>query len=200
MQPIRDDLVDLFDQVWQRFRDRMRGLSDAERQWEPLADSRVTLRWRLSHIAEMLTEERNGQWLGLAGPNADELRQDKPRQDKSREGESPDSEAGNVEAAAQTLRELDGAYQHWRGLLGQTTDDSLAEPIGPIAAPYGEATRRSFILHIADELIHHTAEAALLRDLYAGTHGSTAPDMAAKPGPIDSMTEKSTSANTSPRT
>jgi hypothetical protein len=30
------------------------------------------------------------------------------------------------------------------------------------------ATGRSFVLHIADELIHHTAEAALLRDLFAG--------------------------------
>jgi hypothetical protein len=33
---------------------------------------------------------------------------------------------------------------------------------------FADATRRSFVLHIADELIHHTAEAALLRDLFAG--------------------------------
>jgi hypothetical protein len=29
------------------------------------------------------------------------------------------------------------------------------------------ATRRSFVLHMLDELIHHGAEAALMRDLYA---------------------------------
>jgi hypothetical protein len=33
---------------------------------------------------------------------------------------------------------------------------------------FAGATGRSFVLHIADELIHHTAEAALLRDLFAG--------------------------------
>ncbi|GAA3431286.1 hypothetical protein [Kutzneria kofuensis] len=31
---------------------------------------------------------------------------------------------------------------------------------------YASDTRRSFVLHILDELIHHGAEAALLRDLY----------------------------------
>ena len=36
------------------------------------------------------------------------------------------------------------------------------------AGYFAGATGRSFVLHIADELIHHTAEAALLRDLFAG--------------------------------
>jgi hypothetical protein len=53
-------------------------------------------------------------------------------------------------------------------LLGQTTQESLGEPIGPVGGQYGAATRRAFALHIVDELVHHTAEAALLRDLYAG--------------------------------
>jgi len=37
-----------------------------------------------------------------------------------------------------------------------------------VAGYFAGATVRSFVLHIADELIHHTAEAALLRDLFAG--------------------------------
>jgi len=51
-------------------------------------------------------------------------------------------------------------------LLAATGDAVLAAPVGAPAGRYGDATRRSFALHIADELIHHTAEAALLRDLY----------------------------------
>jgi hypothetical protein len=47
------------------------------------------------------------------------------------------------------------------------TQRRLARP--PNRAGYfAGATGRSFVLHIADELIHHTAEAALLRDLFAG--------------------------------
>ena len=33
-------------------------LSDAEWLWEPLADDRVTLRWRMQHIVEFLRAER----------------------------------------------------------------------------------------------------------------------------------------------
>lgn len=44
---------------------------------------------------------------------------------------------------------------------------------GKPAGRYGAASRRSFVLHVLDELIHHGAEAALLRDLYAATSGVT---------------------------
>jgi hypothetical protein len=80
----REDLVALFDHVWNRFWRRMDGLDDEEWRWAPTADPRISLRWRLGHIR------------------------------------------------------------------------------------FAGATGRSFVLHIADELIHHTAEAALLRDLFAG--------------------------------
>jgi hypothetical protein len=40
------------------------------------------------------------------------------------------------------------------------------EKLGPIARGYADSTRMAFILHIIDELIHHGAEVALLRDLY----------------------------------
>ena len=66
MSSSREDLIELFEYVWQRFTDRMDGLTDAEWLWEPLADDRVTLRWRMQHIVEFLRAERNGPWLGLA--------------------------------------------------------------------------------------------------------------------------------------
>ena len=46
-------------------------------------------------------------------------------------------------------------------------DEALNTPLGEVAGYFADATGRSFVLHIADELIHHTAEAALLRDLFA---------------------------------
>ena len=52
------------------------------------------------------------------------------------------------------------------GWTAWTTRRSNA-PLGEAAGYFAGATGRSFVLHIADELIHHTAEAALLRDLFA---------------------------------
>jgi hypothetical protein len=46
------------------------------------------------------------------------------------------------------------------------TDESLERPIGSRAGFYANDTRRSFVPHVLDELIHHGAEAALLRDLH----------------------------------
>ncbi len=153
MSSPRDDLVELFDYAWQRFNDRMDGLSDAEWGWEPVSDDRITLRWRLGHIAELLQADRNGPWLGLAAGPGGGL-------------------SAAADSAAASLWELNVAYARWRAQLTETTDESLGELIGPAAGPYADATRRAFALHIVDEVIHHTAEAALLRDLYAATsHG-----------------------------
>jgi hypothetical protein len=55
----------------------------------------------------------------------------------------------------------------WRRMDG-LDDEALNTPLGEMAGYFADATGRSFVLHIADELIHHTAEAALLRDLFAG--------------------------------
>jgi hypothetical protein len=167
----RDDLIDLSGYTWQRLRDRMAGLTDDEYLWEPVpgcltvrrADDGTyrsdgpqgpdepprfsTLAWRLSHIAAFLREDRNGPWLGRPVP-------DLP---------GPHGDPGS---AADALAALDTAYGAWSTVLAGTTEESLAEPIGHVGGPYAGATRRSFVLHVVDELIHHGAEAALLRDLY----------------------------------
>ncbi|GAB2994361.1 DinB family protein [Amycolatopsis acidiphila] len=145
MKSSRDDILELFDYCWQRFRTRMDGLTDEEWRWQPGADDRVTLRWRLTHIADTLREERNARWLGLA-PSPNPVRE--------------------VVDATTALASVEEAYATWRGHLSSVTEESLASPIGKTAGRYGHATRRSFALHIVDEFIHHTAEAALLRDLY----------------------------------
>ena len=50
--------------------------------------------------------------------------------------------------------------------MASLDDEALDTPLGEAAGYFAGATGRSFVLHIADELIHHTAEAALLRDLF----------------------------------
>lgn len=150
VEPERDDLLDLLDYAWQRFVDRMAGLTKSEWMWSPTPDDRITLHWRLAHLTEMLAEERNWTWLGAAAPGA-----------------LPGGLAMSPEAAL--VAATDG-YAAWRALVAAQSDNDLATPIGPAAGEYGSATRRSLVLHIADELIHHGAEAALLRDLYAAAN------------------------------
>lgn len=145
MRSSYDDILELFDYVWQRFRDRMRGLADDEWRWQPVTDDRVTIRWRLDHIRDLLSEDRNAHWLGVPAESC---------------------HWPEVTTADEALAQAEQAYAHWRTLLTAMTVESFARPIGRAAGPHGAATRRSFALHIADELIHHTAEVALLRDLY----------------------------------
>ncbi|WP_263730741.1 DinB family protein [Cellulomonas sp. SG140] len=156
----REDLAGLFDYAWQRFSDRMAGVSPEEWVWAPLADTRVCLRWRFGHLAHLLADGRNSAWLGLG-----------PRPEVPAHGEEPATVHGDLPAA---LEDLQVSFRRWRDLLDQTTDASLAEPIGAVGGPYGQASRYSYALHVLDELIHHTAEAALLRDLYAGSRGARA--------------------------
>src|SRR6266536_54438 len=137
MNSSRDDVLDLFGYVWQRFRTRMEGLGDEEWRWQPSRDDRVTLR----------------TGAGRAGAGS--------------AGAAPTGELC-AESAVAALAEVEAAYGLWRNQLAAISDESFEEPIGPAAGHYGDATRRSFALHIVDELIHHAAEAALLRDLYAG--------------------------------
>ena len=103
-------------------------------------------RWRLQHITDFLREERNAPWFGLVA-----------------EPVLPQAEAVD---AATALSHVHQAFARWRGQLADVPEESFAEPVGPVAGRYGDATRRSFALHIADELVHHAAEASLLRDLY----------------------------------
>ena len=140
------DLVAFADFVWLRHRTRMSGLADDEWRWLPTTDDDLGLRWRLDHIAQLLSEPRNAQWLGLPADSLD----DEP-----------------AESAGAALERGERAFDSWRTTLSQLDSAALAADLGPLAGPFAESSRRSFVLHVMDELIHHTAEAALLRDLHA---------------------------------
>jgi hypothetical protein len=151
----RTDVIGLFDFAWQRLRERMDGLGEDEWRWRPRPDDdRVTLRWRLAHIADLLSEERCARWLGRT-PTMPET------------GEA-DLAVTTLVGPTAALAAMDAAYADWRAHLAALTDEEFAAPVGPAGGHHADATRCAFALHIVDELIHHGAEAALLRDLYPG--------------------------------
>lgn len=148
MKTAEDDVLELLAYAWTRLRKRMAGLTDQEWSWRPVdTDDKITIRWRLAHIAELLAEPRNWTWLGIPPPPAE-------------------IETGDAECARDAMASAAAAYANFRELAHNQAVD-LTAPIGAAAGPYGSATRRSLVLHVVDELIHHGAEAALIRDLYA---------------------------------
>jgi hypothetical protein len=144
----KDDLTELGRYAFSRLTERLSGLEDEEFAWAP-APGVATIAWRLGHIADLLAEERNAAWLGVTG----------------RPGPGPAADAAGA------LHALDAAFAVWTAVLADVPESSLAEPIGPVGGPYADSTRRSFVLHVLDELIQHGAEVALVRDLWEATRG-----------------------------
>jgi hypothetical protein len=177
-----EDIVSLSEYVYERTRDRLRGLDDAEYFWEPVAGCLsvrpvpggehradpdddasepppfTTVAWRLWHLVGCYGSERNPNWLGL----------DRPRHGFDEEDPAPAT-------AADALEALDRAYAFWADLLRSLAASSWSEPLGPVAGPYAEHSKAAFVLHQLDEQIHHGAELGVLRDLYRHGAGSTDP-------------------------
>jgi hypothetical protein len=74
--------------------------------------------------------------------------------------------------AAGALAQLDAAYDAWAGGVQSLDADGLARPCGEAEGPFASYPLAALVLHINREMIHHGAEIALLRDLYA--HRETA--------------------------
>ncbi|MFF5437850.1 DinB family protein [Streptomyces achromogenes] len=107
----------------------------------------TTIAWRLSHLGEMLTLR------------ADHTAGDRrlTRDDYRTSGD-----------AATALTAFDSAAEAWRkALLG--ADDTALDTVGYCAYPYGGDPEEPFlgiVWWVNQELLHHGAEIALLRDLY----------------------------------
>lgn len=122
---------------------------DAEWRWCPSdADHDISIQWRLDHITDLLRAPKNWIWLGLPTPDAS-------------------ATAGAARTASSACTALAAAYADLRAVLSDAAPTFGVE-LGPVAGPFELSTRRAFVLHLADELIHHGAEASLLHDLYAG--------------------------------
>jgi hypothetical protein len=143
----RPDLAELGRYAYGRLRGRLEGVTDEELAWTP-APGVTGLASRLQHIAALLTDERNARWLGLGGLTGG-VPPEEPR------------------TAAEALARLDEAFRCWSEVLDAVPESSLDVLVGPVGGPYAESTRRAFLLHVLDELIHHGAEVGLVRDLWA---------------------------------
>ncbi|WP_293002398.1 DinB family protein [Mycobacterium sp.] len=179
-----DWTTELLDQLrfhWDTvLRPRLDGLTDDEYHWEPVADCWgvrprgqqrtpqaagggdtvidfafpqpepapvTTIAWRLGHLIVGVFGMRTASHFG--GPPMDY-------------GSFPDAAT-----AAAALQQLDDGYARWTAGVAALDGAALAAPCGPAEGPYADKPMATLVLHIHREVIHHGAEVALLRDLYA---------------------------------
>ena len=161
-------LADQLDFHWNRqLRARFDDLTDDEYFWEPVEgcwtvhrDGTVdfefpppdpapftTIGWRLAHVIVGVLAMRNHFHFG--GPPAD-------------------YQSWNYATDAKmALQQLDHEYARWITGVRGLDAEALARPIGPNEGPWADYAMSELILHINREVIHHGAEIACIRDLYA---------------------------------
>jgi len=112
---------------------------------EPVPPPVTTIAWRLGHVVVGVLGERNARYFG--GPPTTDDTYDYPLD------------------ATTALRDLDAGFACWvRGVRGLTEADLVARCGEP---GHEDSAMAELVLHINRELIHHLAEVALLRDLWA---------------------------------
>jgi hypothetical protein len=167
--------ISLLDYVWPRVRSRLDGVADDEYLWEPVpgcwsirphgalweVERQVpppepppltTIAWRTWHIG---SECVSGFYQRAFEARALDL-----------------AEREWFSTAAAALTALDQAWAVFSTCFHELDDEAISRELGPAFGPYATDTRADLLLHVADELIHHGAEVALLRDLFAATQGA----------------------------
>lgn len=167
-------LLSSLDYVWDRIHQRLVGLTRQEYLWEPVPgcwsvrpgpdgptveDSYpapepppvTTIAWRTWHIGlsclASYTEAGLGDWPLPVRDRAWYL------------------------DPAEALAAMDTAWQAFRAGLGRLGKDGMQRELGPDWGPYEHDSWAALVLHAQDELSHHGAEIALLRDLYRASGG-----------------------------
>lgn len=114
---------------------------------EPAPTPVTTIAWRLAHLTVGCLAMRNASHFG---------------------GEAVDyftwEYAGSAEAA---LAQLDEQVARWLSGVATLGEEGLARPCGEAEGAFADWPMAALVLHINRELIHHGAEIALVRDLYA---------------------------------
>lgn len=171
-------LAEQLDWHWrEQARPRLDGMTDAEYLWEPVEDCWnirpraeavampvgsgdfiidfaipepspppvTTIAWRLGHVIVGVLGERNARHFD--GPPVS----------------YPDFAYSGTADGALTV--LDDVYARWIDGVRSADATRLAAPCGEPG--WEESPLADLVLHINREMIHHLAEIALLRDLYA---------------------------------
>jgi hypothetical protein len=164
-------VLDGLDNAWNPLLDRLVDLGEAEYLWEPVAGCWTiragdnadmiadwadpdpvpapvtTIAWRCWHIAVDCLDSYSARLFGrtgtgLTGPHW-------------------------VGTAAEAQAMLAAAWSVFRSGVAAWGDEGLWTLLGPAWGPYAEHTNLELAVHAQREVIHHGAEIALLRDLYA---------------------------------
>lgn len=183
------ELAEQLDAHWSgQLRPRLEGLTDDEYRWEPVPGCWsvrpraeavtalatgggdlvidfaypppdpapvTTVAWRLTHLI-----------VGVFGARV------------ASHFDGPPMDYATVElpaTAAAALDALDEVHERWSAGVRSLGPDGLARPCGPAEGPYADRSLATLVLHINREAIHHGAEIALLRDLYAHRDGTAEP-------------------------
>ncbi|MGH8929127.1 MAG: DinB family protein [Egibacteraceae bacterium] len=177
-------LVEQLDWHWRgQLRPRLEGLTDEEYRWEPVAGAWnvrprgtstaplaagggdftidfampepdpppvTTIAWRIGHLVVGVLGTRVASHFG--GPPIDYVTHDYP---------------GDANGA---LAQLDEGYAAWTAGVRGLGPDDLSRLCGPAEGEWAEWPMATLVLHINREMLHHSAEVALLRDLYRWRH------------------------------
>jgi hypothetical protein len=148
-------------------RSRLDGLSDNEYFWEPVPgcwtvhrdgsidfayppprpEPFTTIAWRMAHVIVGVLAMRNHAHF---------------------DGPAADYQSWTYALDANTaLGQLDDAYRRWVTGVRSLDAEGLTRPCGPTEGDWGAHPISELVLHINREVIHHGAEIACLRDLYA---------------------------------
>ena len=163
-------LLGSLDYVWSRIRQRLDGLTEEEYLWEPAPGCWsvrpgpggggqvdrpspepspapvTTIAWRLWHIASECLSDYTSKGLGPWPLEVHGLEW--------------------YAAPGLAIKALDEAWLAFRAGLGELGEDGLWQPLGPEWDEFADDPWAAMILHAQDEMSHHGAEIALLRDLY----------------------------------
>ena len=167
--------LETFDYVHDRLIGRLEGLQDDEYLWEPVPGSWTvrpselggytmdrspspepevppvtTIAWRLCHIGGDVLE---GFALSLESG--------KPSQSSVKEWPG---------SAARGIRLVETGYSEWRAALASRSESVMFRELGSDWGPYASDSNADLVMHVFDEFVHHSAEVALLRDLYRAEH------------------------------
>ena len=166
---VQEEVLSYYDEWLRRFSERLAGLSEDEYLWEPVPGSWsvrptpegpqvdrlepepdptpiTTIAWRLWHISVECLEDYAARVFGRKATDLTD-----------RHFTLEASEAVDI---------LERAAANFRAGLVDKGPNWLFDQLGPKYGPYAEATFLGLMLHVIDELVHHGAEVALLRDLY----------------------------------
>jgi len=174
-------LTEQLDWHWRhQLRPRLAGLTDDEYRWEPVAGAWnvrprgtstapmavgageftidfavpepepapvTTIAWRIGHLLVGVFGARVASHFGGEPVEYDSY--DYP---------------GRADGA---LTELDRLYAAWTDGVRSLGATGLVRQCGPAEGPFAEHPMAELVLHINREVLHHGAEVALLRDLFA---------------------------------